>query len=99
MELTTLLPYIGVLLCPIAMGLMMWMMNRNMGRYAGQAESTEQMPAERLAALREQRNTLEAEIGEMTRIVELEDERKGALTVQSAVAESATMTLVPRSGS
>ena len=36
MELTTLLPYIGVLLCPIAMGLMMWMMNRNISGHIDQ---------------------------------------------------------------
>ena len=53
MELTTLLPYMGILLCPIAMGLMMWMMHRNMGGSTDQAASSEQTPTARLAALRE----------------------------------------------
>jgi len=74
---------------------MMWMMNRNMGGHTGQA--TPPTPMDRLAALREQRQALEAEIDEMTRIVALEQERERALAaapsghppVSAAVADAA----------
>lgn len=89
MELATLLPYIAVLACPIAMGLMMWMMSRNMGGHSASTPPGEQTPAARLGALRQQRQALEAEISEVTRIVELEAERNRALAAQSAVADKA----------
>lgn len=94
MELTTLLPYMGILLCPIAMGLMMWMMSRNMDGRVGNAPM-EQTPADRLAALHEQRNALEAEISEISRIAELEGERTRALAAQAAVADAARNVTVP----
>jgi hypothetical protein len=88
MELETLLYFVALLACPVGMGMMMWMMGRNMGGHAGQATPPEQTPVERLAALREQRKALEAEIGEMTRIVALEKEREQALAAQPAAAHA-----------
>lgn len=87
MELAALLPYIAVLACPIAMGLMMWMMSKNMGGHTDQATPIEQTPSERLAVLRQQRQALEAEITEVTRIAELEAERKQALVALAPVAD------------
>ena len=92
MELTTLLPYMGILLCPIAMGLMMWMMSRNMGGHVDQAPLG-QTPTERLDVLREQRKALEAEISEMTRIKELEQER--TLATQPTGPSAADNAIVP----
>lgn len=81
MELTTLLPVLVALACPIAMGLMMWMMGRNMG---GQTMTSEQSEAERLQALHTQRRQLEQEIAETEKIVALEAQkatRNGTHTV------------------
>ena len=57
----------------------MWLMNKNMSRQPSQLPSDKQnhsSVAERLAALHEQRQVLEAEIAEMTRITELEEQQK-----------------------
>ncbi len=78
MEPSTLLLLIAVLACPIGMGVMMWLMNKNMN---GQPNmSDHQTPAERLAALRAQREKLEAEIAEVSKITELEAKRDALLT-------------------
>jgi hypothetical protein len=87
MELAALLPYIAILACPIAMGLMMWMMSKNMGGHTDQATPVEQTPSERLAVLRQQRQSLEAEITEVTRIAELEAERQQALAAQAPAVD------------
>lgn len=81
MELTPLLPVLVALACPIAMGLMMWMMGRNMG---GQAMSTGQPEALRLQALHAQRRQLEQEITETEKIVALEAQKE-SLTHDRAV--------------
>lgn len=82
MELSTLLLLAGVLACPVVMGAMMWMMAKNMGGQSGQTASGDHLPAnskDRLAALRAQQQTLETEIVEATRLVELEAQRDALL--------------------
>jgi hypothetical protein len=79
MELETLLYFGALLACPIGMGAMMWMMSKNMGGHhnpaAPEPQKTAQSTAERLATLRTQRQALEAEIVEVTQLVELEARR------------------------
>ena len=85
MNLNTLLPLIAVLGCPLCMILMMWMMNRGMGGKdkmdMGQSKPKRMPtdPAQRLAMLRQERETLEAEIAEASRVVELETQRSALL--------------------
>lgn len=68
---------IAMLACPLGMGLMMWLMMRNSH---GQSDPSAkaQTPAERLAALRAQRQQLESEISETSRIAELETQREAS---------------------
>ena len=79
MEPATILLFLAVLACPIAMGYMMLKMNRNMGSKHGPSHGSE-MPAadrdQRLAALRSQREAVEAEITELTSVLRLEGRRK-----------------------
>ncbi|HEX6383253.1 MAG TPA: hypothetical protein VF177_01155 [Anaerolineae bacterium] len=79
MELSTLLLLIGVLACPIAMGVMMWMMNRNMEEQPGQTMSGHTSEADRLEALRTQRQFLEEEIAELEKVVALEARKKNII--------------------
>jgi hypothetical protein len=79
MELSTILLLVVTLACPIGMGLMMWLMSKNMG---GQSSADHHPPAtsqERLAVLRTQQQALEVEIAEVTRLVELEAQREALL--------------------
>lgn len=84
MELSTILIIAAVLACPIAMGLMMWMMNKNMG-----GDSHQSMPgaaADRLKALHEQQRMLDKEIAEVQKIIELEEKKKAL--ARTAATES-----------
>ena len=85
MELSTILIIVAALACPIGMGLMMWMMNKNMGGDSHQSMSG--TDADRLNALRKQRQTLDQEIAEVQKIIELEEKKK-ALTRTAATQSS-----------
>ena len=90
MELGTLLYFGALLACPIGMGAMMWMMGKNMGGHHDQAASDPQKmaqsSAERLDALRIQRQALESEIVEVTQLAELEARREALRQEQRSVA-------------
>ena len=79
-----------VLACPIGMGLMMWLMNKNMSGQKSHLMSNDQLPtntAKRLAELQEQRQILEAEIAEASRIAELEAQREALRTEKLALPD------------
>lgn len=73
MEPNMLLIVVASLACPIGMGVMMWMMNKRMGEQRDPRAHEEHVPAsvtDRLARLGRQRQKLEEEIAEATRLVE-----------------------------
>jgi len=77
MEPATLLLLVAVLACPIGMGVMMYMMNRqNMGGQHGHSMPGQTSQAERLKAMREQRRQLEQEIVEAEKIATLEAKKE-----------------------
>ena len=89
MDVNTILLVLAAVACPIVMGIMMWWMMRD-GSRQGQAPTSEQpLPvnaAERLAVLRQQRQALEAEIAEVTRITELEARREQLMAGQPSAS-------------
>jgi len=69
----------AALACPIAMGLMMWMMNRNMSGpqdHSMPGHTSHVSEADRLKSLREQRQRLEQEIAETEKIAALEAKKQ-----------------------
>ena len=79
MELSTLLPILAILACPIAMGLMMWVMNRNMSDHSMSGHTSHGSDADRLKTLREQRQRLEQEIAEVEKISALETKKQALI--------------------
>ena len=90
MDLTTLVLGLAALACPIGMGLMIWMMSKNMRGQHSDSTTGDQLPTnpdKRLAALRKQRQALEAEIAEASRLAELEGQRDAVRNGQVAVPD------------
>jgi len=99
MEPATILLFLAVLACPIAMGYMSWKMNREMGSKHGPSHGSD-MPASaldhRLNALRTRREAVEAEIAELTSVLELERRRErlketGELAIDEASLATARL--------
>lgn len=84
MDFNTISRLALALACPVGMGLMMWWMGKGMHRNPTQPHSPAESADTRLAALRAQREALEAEIAETTRLADLEAKRdalKAGLTL------------------
>jgi len=80
MDLNTILLVAAALACPVCMGVMMWMMNKNMGSQPTHSLLTDLQThasaTERLAALYEQHDAAELEMNENSQRVKLEDEHE-----------------------
>lgn len=77
METSALIIFLVAISCPIGMGLAMWWMNKRMRDQVGHTNYSDQAPAsptERLAALHQYQQNLEAEIAAATRAAVLETE-------------------------
>lgn len=90
MDVNTILLVLAVVACPIVMGIMMWWMMRDTSHQG--KEPTPEQPlsvntAERLAMLQQQRQALEAEIAEVTRIAELEAKREQLMSSQPSASD------------
>lgn len=78
MDPSTLLILVAVLACPIGMGVMMYMMNKQGGQqgHSMPGHTAQTSEADRLKALREQRRLLEQEIAEAEKIAALEAKKQ-----------------------
>jgi len=68
MDLNTLFLLLVGLACPVGMGLVMWMMNKNMGKSTGNLLKNKEFPSDLddyLMQLRLQRQLLDDEIAEL----------------------------------
>ena len=86
MELSTLLLAFAVLACPIGMGVMMWMMNKNMDDPQNHSEMSH-TKTDRLEALHEQRQQLEQEIAEVEKIAALNAKKETLAETRSTLME------------
>lgn len=84
MEFSTLLLIVAFVACPLAMGAMMWMMNRQMNERSGHTASDRTSSAARLEALRKRGESLRAEIQELEGVAELEARTKSLATGSTA---------------
>lgn len=75
MEISTLLLIVAFVACPLAMGAMMWMMNRQMNERSGHTANDRMSSAARLEALRKRGESLRAEIQQLEGVAELEAPR------------------------
>ena len=87
MDPSTLLILVAVLACPIGMGVMMYMMNKNQGGQQGHSMTGHTSEADRLKTLREQRRLLEQEIGEAEKIAALEAQKAAMARKQATEGE------------
>lgn len=87
MEIGVIFALMMGIACPVIMGLMMWMMSRQMQSPRLGAEQPHNA-AERLALLQKQRGQLEAEIAEVSHIAELEAQQR--LSNNPSVGEGQT---------
>ena len=84
-----LLLIIAALACPIGMGAMMWLMNKQMSGQSGQSMPGHTSEADRLPALREQRRLLEQEIAEAEKIAALEAQKEALTHARSTLPDEA----------
>lgn len=78
------------LACPIGMGLMMWLMNKQMSQHAEPRPFDRQKhlsPANRLAELHDERRALDAEIVELSQDVELDGQRPLVVSGSRAIPD------------
>lgn len=88
MDPSTLLILVAVLACPIGMGVMMYMMNRNAGGQQGHSMPGHTSEADRLKALRDQRRLLELEITEAEKITALEAQKEALARARGTSSDS-----------
>ncbi len=87
MQLSTLLLFVGVLACPIVMGVMIWMMNKNMGGEKNHSMEGDAPQVDQLQALIEQRQRLEQEIAEIEKITGLQAQKDALARVNGESAD------------